>query len=310
MGLRVGERTGRGTGKDIGRRGGDVVRLRRRGAGCRSRRHAAQGLTNVDSTFEPSLGQAGKVVLQLDGAREIDLWLELACNDLFGSLRSGVLAQAHIATCNVPLRDLYYDAWVLADLLKCLERSSARFKRVLVCLSEALNGLTCYTADAVAACRQALAVELLKQGGDPTLSVVGIGHAHIDLAWLWPIRETRRKGGRTFATALDLLARYPDYHFGASQPQLFQWVKEDYPQLYARVQRQVREGRFEIQGICGLRPIPTSPPANHWCGNSFTDGNSFCANLAALRRCCGCRTSSVTTPTCHRLCRSLVLTTL
>lgn len=233
-----------------------------------------RGLTNVDSTFEPSLGQAGKVVLQLDGAREIDLWLELACNDLFGSLRSGVLAQAHIATCNVPLRDLYYDAWVLADLLKCLERSSARFKRVLVCLSEALNGLTCYTADAVAACRQALAVELLKQGGDPTLSVVGIGHAHIDLAWLWPIRETRRKGGRTFATALDLLARYPDYHFGASQPQLFQWIKEDYSQLYARVQRQVREGRFEIQGDMWVE-ADTNVPSGESLVRQFLYGRQF-----------------------------------
>lgn len=233
-----------------------------------------RGLTNVDSTFEPSLGQAGKVVFPLDGVREVDLWLDLACNDLFGSLRGGVLSQAHIATCNVALRDLYYDAWVLADLLKCLERSSARFKRVLACLSEALNALRDYSAEAVARCRQALAVELLKQGGDPAMSVVGIGHAHIDLAWLWPIRETKRKGARTFATALDQLARYPDYYFGASQPQLFQWVKEDYPQLYARVQRQVQEGRFEIQGDMWVE-ADTNVPSGESLVRQFLYGRRF-----------------------------------
>lgn len=233
-----------------------------------------RGLTNVDSTFEPSLGQAGKVVLPLEGRREVDLWLDLACNDLFGSLRSGVLAQAHIATCNAALRDLYYDAWVLADLLGCLDRACARFKRVLSCLSEALNGLSRYDDEAIAACRRALAVELNQRGGDPTVSVVGIGHAHIDLAWLWPIRETKRKGARTFATALAQLADDPDYHFGASQPQLFQWVKEDYPQLYARVQRQVREGRFEIQGDMWVE-ADTNVPSGESLVRQFLYGRQF-----------------------------------
>lgn len=233
-----------------------------------------RGLTNVDSTFEPSLGQAGKVVFPLEARAEVDLWLDLACNDLFGSLRSGVMAQAHIARCDTALRDLYYDAWVLNDLLKCLDRSSARFKRVLVCLSGALNQLTGYDADTVAACRRKLAAELGKRGGDPTLSVVGIGHAHIDLAWLWPIRETKRKGARTFATALDLLSRYPDYHFGASQPQLFAWIKEEYPQLYARVQRQVAEGRFEIQGDMWVE-ADTNVPSGESLVRQFLYGRQF-----------------------------------
>ena len=70
------------------------------------------------------------------------------------------------------------------------------------------------------AARQILAPELMKQGGDPSLSVSAIGHAHMDLAWLWPIRETIRKGARTFSTALRMMEQYPDYVFGASQPQL------------------------------------------------------------------------------------------
>jgi alpha-mannosidase len=70
----------------------------------------------------------------------------------------------------------------------------------------------------------------------------------MDLAWLWPIRETIRKGARTFSTALELMERYPDYVFGASQPQYLLWMKEHYPALYARIVEKVREGRLEPQG--------------------------------------------------------------
>ena len=63
-----------------------------------------------------------------------------------------------------------------------------------------------------------------------------------------PIRETRRKVARTFATVIDLMDRYPDYVFGASQPQQFQWLKEEHPALYAKVAQRVRQGRLEPQG--------------------------------------------------------------
>ncbi|MDE6372350.1 MAG: alpha-mannosidase, partial [Clostridia bacterium] len=75
-----------------------------------------------------------------------------------------------------------------------------------------------------------------------------IGHAHIDLAWLWPIRETKRKGTRTFATALNNIDKYPDYIFGASQAQLFDWIKQEEPALFERVKKAVTDGRIELQG--------------------------------------------------------------
>ncbi len=75
-----------------------------------------------------------------------------------------------------------------------------------------------------------------------------IGHAHLDLAYLWPIRETKRKGARTFANQLVNLKKYPDYVFGASQAQLFQWMKDLYPDLYAEIKKAVAADRIEIQG--------------------------------------------------------------
>lgn len=75
-----------------------------------------------------------------------------------------------------------------------------------------------------------------------------IGHAHLDLAYLWPIRETKRKGARTFANQLANLKKYPDYVFGASQAQLFQWMKDLYPSVYEDIKKAVAENKIEIQG--------------------------------------------------------------
>ncbi len=86
-----------------------------------------------------------------------------------------------------------------------------------------------------------------------------IGHAHIDLAWLWPIRETIRKGARTFSTVLRMMERYPDYVFGASQPQLYQWMKDHYPSLYEAIKLRVAEGRWEVQGAMWVEPDANIP---------------------------------------------------
>ncbi len=74
------------------------------------------------------------------------------------------------------------------------------------------------------------------------------GHSHIDMAWLWPLWQTRRKAARTFSTVLKYMEEYPDYHYTQSQPQLYQYIKEDQPELYRRIQERVAEGRWEPLG--------------------------------------------------------------
>ncbi|HEY1353216.1 MAG TPA: alpha-mannosidase [Ktedonobacteraceae bacterium] len=74
------------------------------------------------------------------------------------------------------------------------------------------------------------------------------GHAHLDVAWLWPYWRTRQKIAHTVANVLALMERYPDYHYSQSQPQLLQWLKEDLPEVYARVKEQAAQGRFEPVG--------------------------------------------------------------
>jgi alpha-mannosidase len=74
------------------------------------------------------------------------------------------------------------------------------------------------------------------------------GHAHLDLAWLWPVSETIRKGRRTFASVLSLMERYDDFVFNQSSAQLYRWIETESPEIFERVRRRVEEGRWEPVG--------------------------------------------------------------
>ncbi len=85
---------------------------------------------------------------------------------------------------------------------------------------------------------------------DPALDVPGrhravaIGHAHIDTAWLWPIRETKRKCIRTFASAVALMDDYPEYRFACSSAQHYSWIEELQPELFERITERVERGQW------------------------------------------------------------------
>jgi alpha-mannosidase len=78
--------------------------------------------------------------------------------------------------------------------------------------------------------------------------VVGIGHSHIDMAWLWRLSHTREKAARTFSTVLNLMRQYPEYRFMHSSPQLYAYLKQDYPEIYARVKEKIASGEWELTG--------------------------------------------------------------
>jgi alpha-mannosidase len=80
------------------------------------------------------------------------------------------------------------------------------------------------------------------------------GHAHIDLAWLWPLEETRRKARRTFYTVTGLMDRYPDFHFNQSSAQVYSWIEQDDPALFEKIRTQVQAGRWEPIGGMWVEP--------------------------------------------------------
>lgn len=218
-----------------------------------------RGITNVSSHFEMSLGTPGKRVIPFvenaKGSETVDLWVDAGCNDLFGIYKGeGKVNQAQIAVCNDELRELYYDFWVLVDLVKVLNKDSARYSSLLIALDKVSNILVNYTDDEIKEANIILKKQLSMKSGHTGLKLTATGHAHLDLAWLWPIRETKRKAARTFSTALEMIERYPNYIFGASQPQQFEWIKESYPALFERIKQKVKEGRIELQGAMWVEP--------------------------------------------------------
>lgn len=97
------------------------------------------------------------------------------------------------------------------------------------------------------------ALNILQQGvaaaGRPlSVTVTAAGHAHIDVAWLWPLDQTRRKAERTFHTVLRLMEQFPEYHYTQSQPQLYEFVRQDQPALFEAIKQRVAEGRWELIG--------------------------------------------------------------
>ncbi|HSL41952.1 MAG TPA: alpha-mannosidase [Anaerolineales bacterium] len=89
----------------------------------------------------------------------------------------------------------------------------------------------------------------MEHGGAPLDVVVhATGHAHIDVAWLWTLGQTRRKSERTFQNVIRLMEQFPDYHFTQSQPQIYQFIKEDQPALFDSIKEKIAEGRWEPIG--------------------------------------------------------------
>jgi len=97
------------------------------------------------------------------------------------------------------------------------------------------------------------ALALLKAGAarsGPALGVdiTAVGHAHIDVAWLWTLGQTRRKAERSFHNVIRLMEAFPDFHFVQSQPQLYAFIQEDQPQLFADIQQRVTAKQWEPIG--------------------------------------------------------------
>src|ERR1700730_15176121 len=107
-----------------------------------------------------------------------------------------------------------------------------------------------------------------------THRITAVGHAHIDTAWLWPLRETRRKSARTFSTALALMNEYHDYRFACSQPAQYAWMKESYPTIFEGIRRQVAAGQWEPVGSMWVE-ADCNLPSGEALVRQFVHGKRF-----------------------------------
>lgn len=99
-------------------------------------------------------------------------------------------------------------------------------------------------------------------------------HSHIDVAYLWPVKETVRKCARTFSNMLRLMEQYPDFKFTQGQPLLYKYTKTYYPELYAQIKERVKEGRWEVIGGMWVEPDGNIPSGESFI-RQFLYGNKF-----------------------------------
>jgi alpha-mannosidase len=155
---------------------------------------------------------------------------------------------------------LEHDVDVLRGLAAELPAESVRRARILCALDDALDALDLRdVAGTAERAREVLAPALAAPANASALQVTTIGHAHIDSAWLWPVRETVRKVGRTFSNVVALMEEYPELTFTATSAQQYAWLKESQPEIYARVREKVAEGRWHPSGGMWVESDVTMP---------------------------------------------------
>lgn len=258
----------------------------------------------------------------------VELFVEAACNRPFGvslfpweshedHLRWSEADPGRLELCELAAFDeavwrLWKTAEFARQLAQALPAGAPQRPRILDALERAVRVID--PRDVRSRCHEAerLLLDGLQAGGDPARSTcVAVGHAHIDTAWLWRVRESRRKCMRTFSTVLRLMERHPEFRFIASQAQQYAWIESDAPELFDEIRRRVQDGRWEAGGAMWIEPDCNVP-----CGESLVrqiihgtryweerfgaagrqahlylpDTFGFCAALPQLMRLAGLRT--------------------
>ncbi len=156
---------------------------------------------------------------------------------------------AELVVRNDDVWGLHMDLDVLDGLMRQLPVEATWRAVLLRGLEEAADILD---ADGIvagaAAARERLQPLLQSGAAGSAQQMTAVGHAHIDTAWLWPIRETRRKIVRTFSNVVALADEYPDFSFANSAAQHHAWVKEDSPEVYGRVRDAIARGQWHFVG--------------------------------------------------------------
>ena len=220
------------------------------------------GLTGY-SVYNTNYFKDTYVLGKLEPGSRVDCWCEAAANNLFGAhlpdpeTRDPEAPLGYFYPVIQSLRLCVFDreVWLfllemetLAKMLDSYGHEDYRGRQLLRRLNEAMDVYAFDPANAAAARRLLADTVFSLKAEDGALTADTIGHAHIDVGWLWPVRESTRKAARTFASQLALMEQYPDFKFGASQPYLYLQVKQNYPKLFSKIRKRVKEGRWELQG--------------------------------------------------------------
>ena len=184
------------------------------------------------------------------GGESFEIALQAYCDDW--EFRGPTQLRADLKVIDKDVQALYFDLMVPWETAHVYTHEDLCRVDIIKHLNTAVNLLELNTSDyaafkdSVQKAREYVQTNIY--GADCGVVTSAIGHTHIDTAWLWRLRQTREKTGRSFATVINLMREYPDYKFMSPQAQLYDFVKQDYPELYEEIKERIREGRWEAEG--------------------------------------------------------------
>jgi alpha-mannosidase len=200
---------------------------------------------------------------------------QLGDKETAGSEPQYKLARMDLAVFDRTVWELVHDLEVLSELMAELPADGARRWEILRAVDHALDAVDLQDVNGTAAqARERLAGVLAAPAAPSAHRISAVGHAHIDSAWLWPLRETVRKVARTTANMTSLLEDEPDFIYAMSQAQQYAWIKEHRPEVYARVKAAVAEGRFLPTGGMWVES-DTNMPGSEAMARQFVHGKRF-----------------------------------
>ncbi|RST09252.1 glycoside hydrolase family 38 C-terminal domain-containing protein [Streptomyces sp. WAC05950] len=200
-----------------------------------------------------------RVADRAEGGERIEWYVEAAANPVLvdhratyeGDLRTSGdqplyrLARMDLTLFETEVWELVKDLDVLYELMTQLAADDARRYEILRALGAALDAVDLTDVPGTAAAARAqLAGVLAAPANASAHRISAVGHAHIDSAWLWPLRETVRKVARTTSNMVNLMDEHPEFVFAMSQAQQLDWIRTHRPELFERVKKKVADGQF------------------------------------------------------------------
>lgn len=201
-------------------------------------------------------------------------------NEVWADKKRSFLLRMCLVEIESDVQGLYYDIKVPFEAAETMAEGEYDRERILTALNKALNIVDVRedSADFLASVKAARGYMFeefygkLCRKGD--VRAILTGHAHIDIAWLWPARQSREKAERTFTTMTYLMEKYPETHFFASSPVLYKWLKTHDPNLYAIIKKRIEEGRWEADCAAWVEPDMNIPSGESFV-RQFLFGKKF-----------------------------------
>jgi alpha-mannosidase len=188
------------------------------------------------------------------------------------------LGRAELAVFEADVWELVQDLEVLGQLAAELDLSDARRWQILRAVDRALDAVDLQDiATTAAAAREPLVGVFASPARASAHRVSAVGHAHIDSAWLWPVREAVRKVARTAANVAELMDGHPELIYAMSSAQQFAWLRDERPEVFARVAEKVKAGQFVPVGGMWVES-DTNMPGGEALARQFVHGKRFFAD--------------------------------